>query len=350
MNGLERSPYEILGVPRAASQDDIKRAFRKLARTYHPDLNPNDPTANFKFRELQRAYDILGNIEKRRQYDRFGASYFRSRYAPPSAQSVTDMVNEFVEAFVRQQVPRTKRGEDLRYYLSITLEEAAKGGYKTIVVKRTEDCATCRGTGASDKDGKIPCPVCEGLGEVRPRSGLFKFRRPCGSCRGTGYRIVSPCDTCGGTGRDRKEDAIRVRIPPGVETGQRLKIRGRGNGGYQEGEPGDLFVVVHVKEHPVFRRKGTELLCDVQVNFADAALGAEVEVPTLDGPARIQLPPGTQNGKLYRLKGQGMPELGGKRRRGDLHARIVVKTPVDLTSEQRRILEAFKRTADGNHG
>ncbi len=350
MTGLERSPYEILGVPRAASQEEIKRAFRKLARSYHPDLNPNDPAANYKFRELQRAYDILGDVEKRRRYDRFGGAYFRSRHAPPPSHTVVDMVNEFMEAYLREQVPRKKRGEDLRYYLSITLEEAAKGGYRTIAVKRVEDCETCRGTGASDKDGKVPCPVCEGLGEIRPRRGLFKFRRPCRACRGTGYRIVSPCETCSGTGRVRKEDAIRVRIPPGVETGQRLRIRGRGNGGYREGEAGDLFVVVHVKEHPVFRRKGTELLCDVEVSFVDAALGAEVDVPVLGGTARIQLPPGTQSGKIYRLRGQGMPELGGKRTRGDLHARIVVKTPVDLTGEQRRILETFKRTSERRDG
>ncbi len=349
---MNRSPYDVLGVPRAASQQEIKKAFRRLARTYHPDLNPNGPSAERRFREVQHAYDILGHADKRRQYDRFGASYFRPGYSSASAHGVRDVVNEFMEAFVRQEMPRRKRGEDLRYYLSITLEEAGRGGYKTITVNRSEDCDHCRGTGASDKDGKIPCPACEGLGEVRPRRGLFNFRRPCTSCRGTGYKIVTPCSQCGGTGRHRREDVIRVRIPPGVETGQRLKVHGRGNGGYQEGEPGDLFVVVHVKDHELFRRQGTELLCDVNVSFYDAALGAEIDVPTLDGPARITIPPGVQSGKLYRLKGRGMPELGGKRERGDLHVRIVVETPVNLSDEQKRILEEFKRTttAGTHHG
>jgi len=347
---LNRSPYDVLGVRRAATQEEIKKAFRRLARTYHPDLNPNDPLAERRFREVHRAYEILGDVERRRQYDRFGASAFRPGYVGGSARGVRDVVNEFMEAFVRQEMPRRKRGEDLRYYLSITLEEAGHGTYKTIRVNRTEECDQCRGTGASDKDGKVPCPTCEGLGEVRPRRGVFNFRRPCVSCKGTGYKIVSPCRKCGGTGRFRHEDLIRVRIPPGVETGQRLKVRGRGNGGYQEGEPGDLFVVVHVKDHPVFRRQGTELLCDVRVSFYDAALGAEIEVPTIDGPARINLPPGVQSGKLFRLKGRGMPEVGGKRMRGDLHVRIVVETPTDLTDEQRHILEAFKRSAGAQNG
>lgn len=342
---MERNPYEILGVPRTASQAELKKAFRKLARAYHPDFNPGDVVSERRFKEVQEAYDMLSDVTKRRQYDRFGASHFRRGEPTVPPKSARQFVNEFMEAFLRQELPRQRRGEDLKYYLSVSLEEAALGANKRITINRGVECEGCRGTGADHRDGKIPCPTCDGLGEIRPKRGLFTFRRPCHSCHGSGYKIVTPCAQCGGSGRRRFADSIRVRIPPGVETGQRLKVRGRGNGGYREGDTGDLFVIVHVRDHELFRRQGCDLITEMPVSFYDAVMGGDIDIPTLEGKARIKLPPGTQSGKLYRLKGQGLPKVGGSGGRGDLHARIVVETPVNLTDEQKEILEEFKRAS-----
>jgi len=340
---LEQDLYQLLGVPRNASQDDIKRAFRRLARTYHPDFNPEDPLAERMFREVQQAYEIVGDPLRRSQYDRHGLAYFRRGEGNGSpVRSPQHMVNDFIEQMLRREFNPRRRGEDLRYYLSITLEEAARGAERLLTIPREIECESCRGTGALGSTGKRPCENCEGLGEVRPTRGLLTFRRPCTACRATGYRIVTPCASCEGTGRIKRSESVKFRIPAGIESGQRLKLRTRGNEGHRGGDTGDMYVVIHIKDHEIFNRQGSELLADVPINMALAALGGELEIPTLQGRARITLPPGIQSGRLFRLRGQGMPRVS-QPGRGDLHIRVMVETPTQLTEEQRRLFAEMAR-------
>lgn len=341
---LERDLYETLGVARTASPEEIKKAFRKAARTWHPDLNPGDPLAEQRFREVQQAYAILSEPSQRSLYDRHGASYFSKEGSGPRVRDPQVVFSELMTSFFKRDTHEKRRGEDLRYHLSLNLEEVLTGTERAITVPREQDCSECRGTGADSNEGRRPCSTCDGLGELKPGKGIFKFKRPCMRCEGSGYVIVTPCKTCEGEGRVKVEDSLKVRVPVGVDSGQRLKLKARGNHGHKGGDPGDLFVVVHVKPHPRFIRQGTELLTELRVNFALAALGGEVSVPTLDGSAQFKLPPGVQAGRLFRLKGMGVPRPG-ERTRGDLHVRLVVETPTELNAEQKKALEALARAS-----
>ena len=315
--------YELLGVSRKASADEIKRAFRRQALRWHPDVNNGDPHAARHFRRIMHAYEILGDPIRRPLYDRLGLTSFERNPSGGAAPNVTAIMDEIMDAILSQRLPHTRRGEDLRYYLSISLEDVRDGIEKVIDVVRDRECGECRGTGANGPTGKKTCDTCEGLGILKPSGRLLPFRRPCPRCRGVGYQIVDKCVACEGKGRVQVTDSIKVRVPRGVDTGQRLRLRGKGNDGYHGGETGDLFVVVRVREHPVFRRKGGDLLCDLKISPERAAVGGPLEIPILGGKAAIDLPPGTPGGKLFRLRGQGLPD-GPKGSPGDLHVHLIV--------------------------
>lgn len=347
--------YELLGVPKTASPEDIKKAFRKLARTHHPDLNPDDVRAEERFREIQQAYAILSDPQRRSQFDRHGAAFFDREAASSRVRDPQSLFNDLMEAVFKRDAPERRRGEDLRYHVTLSLEEAASGLERVLTIPRELDCEDCRGSGADSNEGRRPCTTCDGLGELKAGKGMFNFKRPCMRCQGSGTIIVTPCKVCKGEGRVKKEESIKVRIPAGVDTGQRLKLRERGNHGHRGGEPGDLFVLVHIRPHPIFVREGSELLTDLRVDMTKAALGGQVMVPTLEGNARITLPAGVQSGRLFRLRGMGMPKPNTRTAfathgRGDLHVRLVVEIPTHINRAQRKALEAFGRASEPEKG
>jgi molecular chaperone DnaJ len=341
----KRDYYEVLGVDRAADDQAIKSAYRKLAHKFHPDKNPGDKTAEDSFKEASEAYSVLSDPEKRARYDRLGHANgggFQD-FGFGGAASINDIFGDiFGEMFGggRQRRPRT-RGQDLRYHLEISFEEAAFGTTARINIPRSKPCSSCRGNGAKTGTSPRACPTCGGTGEIRLTQGFFSIARTCHHCHGSGRVIVDKCPDCGGAGARREEAVVEVKVPPGVDTGTRLKLGGEGEaapvGG---GTPGDLYVVVQVREHPVFRREDTEVLCEMPVSFTQAALGASIDVPTLDGPTKLKVPPGTQTGKVFRIRGKGIPSLQGGGR-GDQHVRVFVETPTHLSKEQRELLERF---------
>lgn len=316
--------YAILGVGKKSSQEELKKAFRKRARSLHPDLNPDDPKAEMRFKELQGAYDILSDPQKRAAYDRFGPSAFVRGGGGPNASgpSPDDVINGFIQKLWKKPTGR-RPGEDLRYHLNVTLSEVFSGGAHTISVNRQMRCDTCQATGSATPEGKQRCGNCEGLGEVSAMVGPLNIKRPCSKCRGTGFEIIDPCPTCEGKGRKTVPESITVKIPKGVETGQRLKLKGKGNGGYRRGDPGSLYVVIHVKPHATFKRQGKNLLCTLRIPEELADTGGDVSIETLDGQAEISLPPGTREGQMFRLTGLGLPGLKGTHR-GDQHVQILV--------------------------
>jgi molecular chaperone DnaJ len=347
----KRDYYEILEISRTASDGEIKSAYRKLAMKYHPDRNPGDKTAEEKFKEAAEAYAILCDAEKRSLYDRFGHAGVRSAagagagFDPSVFQEFGDFADILGNMFGfgdlfgggrRRGGPQ--RGADLRYDLEISFEEAARGAETTIQIPRQENCETCHGSGAAPGSSPSTCPQCHGQGQVRFQQGFFTVARTCPQCRGAGKIITKPCQTCRGAGRVARERKITVKIPAGIATGQQLRLQGEGESGAAGGPAGHLYVVVHVQEHAFFRRDGVNLFCEIPVNFATVALGGEIQVPTLDGPETVRVPEGTQTGTTLRLKGKGMPDVGG-RGRGDLFATVQVRTPKKLTREQRKIVE-----------
>jgi len=341
----KRDYYEILGVERAADEQAIKSAYRKLAHRYHPDKNPGDKKAEDAFKEASEAYEVLSDPDKRARYDRFGhtnGTGFQD-FGFGGAASINDIFGDiFGEMFGggRQRRARS-RGQDLRYHLEIAFEEAAFGTAARITIPRARTCAGCRGSGAKAGTSPRTCPTCGGTGELRLTQGFFSIARTCHHCHGAGRVIVEKCPDCGGAGATREEAVVEVKVPPGVDTGTRLKLAGEGEPAPATGgAPGDLYVVVQVREHPVFRREDTEVLCDMPLSFAQAALGTTIDVPTLDGPTKLKVPAGTQTGKVFRLKGKGIPALQGGGR-GDEHVRVFVETPTHLSKEQRDLLEQF---------
>lgn len=340
-----RDYYEILGVERDADAEAIKKAYRKLALKYHPDRNPGDPEAEERFKEAAEAYAVLSDPDKRRRYDLYGHEGLGAE--PVFTGFDADIFAEFSDIlgdlfgfgglFGERGRARARRGDDLRYDLEIEFEEAVRGLETRIRVPRLERCPTCRGSGAAER-GVSTCPQCRGRGQVAFRQGFFTVARTCGRCRGAGRVVVKPCGTCRGEGRVQRERTLTVRIPPGVSDGTRLRLAGEGEAGAEGAPPGDLYVVLRVREHPVFRRRGQDILCEVPVSFPQAALGARVEVPTLEGPEMLEIPPGTQSGAVFRLAGRGAPSLDG-RSRGDQVVTVVVRTPTRLTAEQRHLLE-----------
>jgi len=345
----KRDYYEILGVSRTAADQEIKSAYRRLAMRHHPDKNPNDAMAEEKFKEAAEAYAVLSDVEQRRRYDRFGhagvSSGAGASWGAPGFGGIEDILGDlfgfgdvFGGARTSSRRSAAQRGADLRYDLEITLEEAAGGMTAQLRIPRLEACEKCKATGAAPGTQPESCQTCGGMGQVRYQQGFFSVARTCHVCRGAGRVIGTPCADCKGAGRIEREKSMEVKIPAGVETGSRLRVQGEGESGTSGGPAGDLYVVIHVAEHERFERQGSNLYASVPVTFAQAALGAEVPVETLDSQQTLKIPMGTQTGTVFRLKGQGMPVLGG-RGRGDLFMSVTVITPTSLTREQRRLLE-----------
>jgi molecular chaperone DnaJ len=351
--------YEVLGVDRNASTDDIKKAYRKLAVKYHPDKNPGDTTAEEKFKELGEAYEALIDDNKRAAYDRYGhAAFSAGTGAARGGGGFHDPFDIFREVFgvgaeggggIFDQIfgtatPRDRngrqRGSDLRYDLQITLEEAASGTEKEIEILKHESCTRCGGSGAESGSRATSCPTCQGRGQVITSRGFFQVSQTCPRCRGTGQVIEHPCRDCGGDGRVEKRARIKLKIPAGIDDGARLRSSRNGEAGIRGGPPGDLYVVMHVREHEIFTREDDDLYCEVPISFSTAALGGEAKVPTLQGQALLKIPPGTQSGTQFRLRGHGVQNIE-TRSRGDLRVRVIVEVPTRLNSEQRRKLEDF---------
>src|SRR5713101_3446595 len=357
----KRDYYEILGVNRGAGEDELKKAYRRLAIQFHPDRNPGNKEAEERFKELNEAYQVLSEPERRAQYDRFGHAAFQGPQGPGGfggfdfsqgfEEVFSDIFGDFFGTGRGRSRSRTRRGDDLRYDLEIEFEEAAAGIEKVIKFQRLTQCEACNGTRARGAtSGARQCPNCRGTGQVRTQQGFFSISTTCSQCRGEGMIIADPCPKCQGQGRIRKHESLSVKIPPGVDNGSRLKLRGEGEAGYGGGPQGDLYVVIHVREHDLFVRQDNDVIIEMPVSFPAAALGTEVEVPTLDGKVKLKIQAGTQSGKVFRLKSKGFPDLHGYGR-GDELVKIVVETPKRLSARQRELLEEFARVSgeDLNH-
>lgn len=348
----KRDYYEILGVARTASDQELKSAYRRLAVRYHPDKNPDNAAAEEKFKEAAEAYSVLSDAEQRRRYDRFGhagvASGGGANWGAPGFGGIEDILGDlfgFGDVFGSGRAggrrSAAQRGADLRYDLEISLEDAYGGMTAQLRIPRLETCEKCEGNGAEKGTFPESCHTCAGSGQVRYQQGFFSVARTCHACRGTGRVIKNPCTECRGAGRVEREKQMEVKIPAGVETGSRLRVQGEGESGTQGGPAGDLYVVIHIAEHEQFERQGSNIYASVPITFAQAALGAEVSVKTLEEDEKLKVPMGTQTGTVFRLKGKGMPVLGG-RGRGDLFVSVSVVTPTSLTREQRKLLEQLE--------
>ncbi|MFN2500839.1 MAG: molecular chaperone DnaJ [Pyrinomonadaceae bacterium] len=350
----KRDYYEILGIGKTATEAEIKRAYRALAVQYHPDKNPNDPHAEEKFKEAAEAYAVLSDPQKRAAYDRFGhaaAGAGGGAGFDPGFSNIEDIFDifGFGDMFGQQGRRRTtvQRGSDLRYDLEISLADAANGKDEKLRIPRLEKCDECDGSGAENGTRAESCITCGGTGQTRYQQGFFSVMRTCANCQGKGQIIKTPCKKCHGQGRVEKEKTIEIKIPAGVETGSRLRVTGEGEAGVNGGPPGDLFIVLHVAAHENFERQGADLYSAVPITFAQAALGAEINVKTLDGQEPLQIPAGTQTGTVFRIKGHGMPNLGG-RGKGDLFVAVTLVTPKSLTKEQRKLLEQLSQVEDAD--
>lgn len=352
MSTTKRDYYEVLSVPRTATEEEVKRAYRKLAVKYHPDKNPDDPHAEEKFKELGEAYDVLVDPEKRAAYDRFGHAAFAQGGAGFGRGGFHDPFDIFREVFSGGggifetffggggAGEDRQRGSDLRYDLQITLEEAAFGVDKEIEVRKLDTCGHCQGTGSEAGSRTVNCPTCGGRGQVISSRGFFQVSQTCSRCRGVGQVIDKPCRVCGGEGRVEKAGRIKLKIPAGIADGARLRSSNNGEAGIRSGPPGDLYVVIHIKEHKVFQRDEDNLYCEVPISFSVAALGGEIPVPTLEGKAQVKVSAGTQSGQMFKLRGKGITNVNG-RERGDLIARVIVEVPTRLNGQQRQKLEEF---------
>jgi len=350
-----RSPYEILGVPKGASAEEIKKAYRKLAREYHPDRNPGDASAEERFKEVQGAYDLLSDPEKRKQYDAFGSANGRGGFQGGNVNfgdfNVGDLgdLGDLFGGFFGGRGGRAgggrtrgRRGSDVEVEINLSFEDSLKGVETKIPVTLETACSECHGSGA--KPGTAPkiCPECNGRGVVAESQGFFALSQPCPRCHGNGTVIEDPCPRCGGSGRERRTKRYTVKIPAGVKDGTRIRLKGKGEAGFAGGEAGDLYVVTRVQPSKLYERRGDDLVVDVPVTFSEAALGATVEVPTPDGPVSVKVKPGTQDGTLLRVKGKGAPKLKGSGR-GDLLARVKVEVPKKLNKRERELLEELGR-------
>ncbi len=349
--------YQILGVERNATAADIKKAYRSLAIKYHPDKNPGDKAAEEKFKEVSTAYEVLSDPQKRSQYDQFGHEAYTSAGAGGGGADFRHAQDIFSQFFGggggfsfedlfggggrRSNYNGPQQGADLRYDLEIDFEDAVYGADKQITIPRQVDCPECHGSGCEANSGKKKCTRCNGTGQQTVSQGFFSIRQPCGACGGTGEVIEKPCRKCRGQGRVQEEKTLQLHIQPGVDTGSRLRVAGKGEAGLRGGPAGDLYVVMHVRPSAVFAREGSDLMCEVPIDFATAAIGGIAEVPTVTGKAKMRVPAGTQSGAMLRLKGKGVPSLRGTGR-GDLLVRIVVETPSHLNKEQQELLTKFQ--------
>ncbi len=350
----KRCYYETLGCAKSASIEEIKGAYRKLAKECHPDRNPGDKTCEHRFKEISEAYDVLKDGEKRAAYDRFGHAAFEHGGGRPNgfgfdfASSFTDVFDDLFGEFMGgRRARRQNRGGDLRYNLEITLEEAYGGKSAEIRVNSAVPCEACGASGAEAGSKPETCPGCSGAGKVRAQQGFFTIERTCPNCRGSGRFIRNPCKPCQGSGHVRKERTLSVNIPAGVEEGTRIRLTGEGEAGLNGGPPGDLYIFISIAPHAIFQRDGQDLHCRAPVSFVTAALGGSIEVPTADGGrAKVALPEGTQSGRQFRLRGKGMPVLRGGGMVGDLYVEIMVETPVKLTRKQKELLRAFEKESE----
>lgn len=349
--------YETLGVARSASDDEIKKAYRKLAMKYHPDRNPGNAEAEEKFKEIQKAYDILSDKQKRSAYDQYGhagvdpnmgGGGFGGGFGGFGGAQGFDFGDIFSQMFGGTAGGRQPnyQGADLQYAVEITLEEAAKGIKKRITIPTYEECDVCHGSGAKAGTSATTCSTCHGTGTIHVRQAIFQMQQTCPTCHGTGKEIKDPCVKCRGEGRVKTTKTVEVNIPAGIDDGQRIRLSGEGEPGMHGAPSGDLYVVVHVKEHKTFERNGLDLHCEMPISFAIAALGGEVEVPTLDGKVKLSIPKETQTGRRMRVKGKGIKSLRSSAV-GDLYCHVVVETPVNLTDRQKELLEEFEKISTG---
>lgn len=361
----KRDYYEVLGVSKGANADEIKKAYRQRAKALHPDRNADNPNAEAEFKEANEAYEVLKDAEKKAAYDRFGHAAFEggmgSGARPGSGfQGQGDFASAFSDVFddLFGDImggrrggggQRAVRGSDLRYNLRVSLEEAYKGLQKTIQVPTAVACDTCSGTGAEGGTEPSACPTCSGMGKVRASQGFFTVEKTCPTCSGAGQIIQNPCKSCGGAGRVEKDRSLSVNIPAGVETGTRIRLAGEGEAGLRGGPSGDLYIFIEVTEHPLFLRDGNVLYCRVPVSMTSAAMGGDIEIPTIDGGrSRVKIPAGSQSGRQMRLRGKGMPSLRGGGA-GDMLIEVAVETPVNLTSKQKELLKEFEKLSEENN-
>lgn len=354
--------YDLLGINRDASDDDIKKAYRKMAMKYHPDRNPDSKDAEEKFKEIKEAYEVLSDSQKRATYDQYGHAGLEQNaggFGGGGAgfggfgDAFSDIFGDIFggragTAGGNGGRGNVYRGSDLRYNMEITLEEAARGCEKQIRIPAVDSCEACDGTGAKSGTSPKTCPTCGGQGQVRMQQGFFSIQQTCPTCHGNGRVIADPCGVCNGSGRVKKSKTLNVKVPVGVDNGDRIRLSGEGEPGVNGGPHGDLYVVTHIKEHSVFQRDGQNLHCEMPISFATAALGGEIEIPTLEGVAKLKIPAETQSGQVFRLRSKGIRPLRGTTQ-GDLMCHVVVETPIKLTERQKQLLRDFDDEGAGNH-
>lgn len=359
----KRDYYEILGVGREASPDELKSAFRKLAVKYHPDRNPDNPEAEKTFKQLAEAYDVLSDPKKRQMYDRYGHDMGRASGhggfdfdfgSFSSSNAFADIFGDlfgdiFGGGFGGRGRSRGRRGADLRYDLEVEFEQAANGWETEVQFPKRTTCETCSGSGAKPGTEPSTCASCGGAGQVRMQQGFFSISRPCPSCGGRGKIIKSPCSTCSGSGQTNRSHTLKITLPAGIDDGQRLRLQGEGEAGVEGGPAGDLYVVVHIKPHPIFKREEDNVIVEMPISFGQAALGAEVEVPTLSGRVGLKIPSGTQPGTVFRLRDKGIPHLGGVGR-GHQYVKVSVEVPKNLTREQKELIAQFDKSCCESRG
>ena len=357
----KRDYYEVLGLSKGASADEIKKGYRSKAKELHPDRNTSDPSAESKFKEANEAYDVLKDPERKAAYDRFGHAAFEGGMGGGGGQRQGDFSSAFSDVFDDLfgdfmgggqrggGRSRASRGSDLRYNLEISLEDAYSGLQKSINVPTSVQCSPCNGSGAAGGSEPSTCPTCSGMGKVRASQGFFTVERTCPSCSGMGQVISNPCSSCGGQGRSNKDRSLSVNVPAGVETGTRIRLSNEGEAGLRGGPAGDLYIFIEVREHKIFQRDGNSLFCRIPVSMSGAALGGDIEVPTMDGGrSRVKIPAGSQAGRQMRLRGKGMPAIKSAQK-GDMFIEIAVETPVNLTSKQRELLREFEALSEDNN-
>ena len=357
----KRDYYEVLGLSKGASADEIKKGYRSKAKELHPDRNTSDPSAESKFKEANEAYDVLKDPERKAAYDRFGHAAFEGGMGGGGGQRQGDFSSAFSDVFDDLfgdfmgggqrggGRSRASRGSDLRYNLEISLEDAYSGLQKSINVPTSVQCSPCNGSGAAGGSEPSTCPTCSGMGKVRASQGFFTVERTCPSCSGMGQVISNPCSSCGGQGRSNKDRSLSVNVPAGVETGTRIRLSNEGEAGLRGGPAGDLYIFIEVREHKIFQRDGNSLFCRIPVSMSGAALGGDIEVPTMDGGrSRVKIPAGSQSGRQMRLRGKGMPAIKSAQK-GDMFIEIAVETPVNLTSKQRELLLEFEALSEDNN-
>ena len=353
----KRDYYDVLGVPKGSEADAIKKAYRTKAKELHPDRNSDNPNAEAQFKEVNEAYEVLKDADKKAAYDRYGHAAFEGGggqgfgggdFSSAFSDVFDDLFGDFMGGG-RGGRKQQSRGSDLRYNLSISLEEAFAGLQKTINIPSAVTCGSCNGTGAAGGSSPTTCPTCSGLGKVRATQGFFTVERGCPTCSGVGQIIKNPCSSCGGQGTQKKDKALSVNVPPGVETGTRIRLAGEGETAPRGGVSGDLYIFIEVSKHKIFERDGLNLFCRVPVSMAKASLGGEVEVPTIDGGrSRVRIPAGSQSGRQMRLKGKGMPAIKTIQK-GDMFIEMAVETPVNLTAKQKELLHEFEELSEDNN-